>query len=146
MSLFLDMAANQGTLGDKLVQKIKPSFTALGLELNQFAVENVSLPEQLQTILNQRIGMNMVGDMGRYAQFTAAESLPIAAANTSGAADIGIGLGAGAAVGQVMLGSLKAASMGSALPSAAPAPRFCTQCGNSIPLDAKFCPQCGRQQ
>src|ERR1700739_3815240 len=97
---FLDMAANQRALGEKLMQQIKPTLAALGLDLDQFVVENISLPDQLQTILNQRIGMNMVGDLGRYAQFTAAESMPIAAANTGGGAAIGVGLGAGAAIGQ----------------------------------------------
>lgn len=81
---FLDMTAKEAALGDKIVEQMKPAFTALGLELNQFAVENISLPEELQKLLDQRIGMNMVGDLGRYAQFAAAESLPIAAANAGG--------------------------------------------------------------
>lgn len=142
---FLDLAANQSALGEKLKQQAKPAFAALGLELNQFVLENISLPDDLQELLNQRIGMGMVGDLGHYTQFAAAESLPIAAANTSGAADMGIGLGAGAAVGQVLMGSLRSASAGALAPAATDA-RFCTQCGKSIPLDARFCPQCGKQQ
>ena len=83
---FLDMTANQAVLAGKIVELMKPAFAALGLELNQFAVENISLPDELQKLLDQRIGMNLVGDVGRYTQFAAAESLPIAAANTGGAA------------------------------------------------------------
>ena len=135
---FLDMAANQRALGEKLMQQIKPTFAALGLDLDQFVVENISLPDQLQTILNQRIGMNMVGDLGRYAQFTAAESMPIAAANTGGGAAIGVGLGAGAAIGQTMMNSFTSA--------ASQASRFCTQCGKLLPAGAHFCPECGKQQ
>ena len=45
---------------------MKPAFAALGLALDQFVVENVSLPEELQKVFDQRIGMNMVGDLGRY--------------------------------------------------------------------------------
>ena len=142
---FLDMTANQAALGEKIFEQMKPAFTALGLDLNQFVVENISLPDELQKVLNQRIGMNMVGDLGRYTQFAAAESMPIAAANSGGAAGMGIGLGAGAAVGQAMMASFKPATDGSA-PAASQASRFCAQCGKPVPAGAKFCPECGKAQ
>jgi membrane protease subunit (stomatin/prohibitin family) len=142
---FLDMAANQAALGDKLIQQMKPTFAAFGLDLDQFVVENISLPDELQKILNQRIGMNMVGDLGRYTQFAAAQSLSIAAANTGGAAALGVGLGAGAAIGQTMMNTLQpAANNGGG--SAAQHARFCTQCGKLVPADARYCPECGKQQ
>ena len=59
---FLDMAANQVALGEKIAELLKPMFTGLGLTLDTFVVENLSLPEELQKLLDQRIGMNMVGD------------------------------------------------------------------------------------
>lgn len=149
--LFLDMTANQALLGDKIIQQMKPTFAALGIELNQFVVENISLPEELQRVLDQRIGMNMVGDLGRYTKFAAAESMPIAAANTSGAAGMGMGLGAGAAVAQAMLTSFKPApdGPGPLAPTTASAPqdsKFCIDCGHSIPGRAKFCTECGKSQ
>ena len=61
---FLDMAQNLGALADKVADDVKPSFAALGLELNQFVVESVSLPEELQKVMDQRIGMSMAGDLG----------------------------------------------------------------------------------
>jgi len=152
---FLDMTAKQGVLGGKIIEQIKPSFGVLGLELNQFVVENISLPDELQKILDQRIGMNMVGDLGRFTQFEAAESLDIAAANTGGAAGMGMGLGAGAAVAQVMTSSLKAGPVAPAAPaapgpsmasSAAPDTKFCIECGKPIPARAKFCAECGKPQ
>src|ERR671913_805253 len=69
---FLDMAANQIELGQKIAEYLRPSFTALGLALDSFVVENLSLPEELQKRLDERISMNMVGDMGRYTQFQVA--------------------------------------------------------------------------
>ncbi len=93
---FLDMAANQVALSEKIAGQLKPAFTDLGLVLDSFVVENLSLPDELQKILDQRIGMNMVGDMGRYTQYQVAQSIPIAAANEGGgAAGVGAGLGAG---------------------------------------------------
>ncbi len=138
---FLDMAANQAALSQKIVEQVGPAFKALGLELNQLIVENLSLPEELQKILDQRIGMNMVGDVGRYAQFEAAQAIPIAAANEGGAAGVGVGLGAGITMAQTMAAAMKPAP---ATPS--PDTKFCVECGHAIPRSAKFCPDCGKAQ
>jgi len=109
---FLDMAANQDELGAKLRGKVEAMFQQYGLALDRFQVENVSLPEDLQKILDQRIGMGLVGDMGRYAQYQTAQSIPIAAANEGGAAGIGAGLGAGVTIGQTMAAGIASAVQG----------------------------------
>lgn len=147
---YLDLTANESALSDKVIAQIKPTFAALGLELTQFTIQNISLPEELQKSLDQRIGMNMVGDLDRYTQFAAAQAMSIAAANPNGAAGLGMGIGAGAAVAQVLAASLKASA--SAAPPTASAPatatttKFCTACGHSIPQHASFCPDCGKAQ
>jgi len=153
---FLDLAANESALAAKISEQVKPAFAALGLDLTQFVVENVSLPDALQKSLDQRIGMKIVGDIDRYTQFAAAQAMTIAAANPSGGAAIGMGLGAGAAIGQVMAASLKTAGAAptaapAAAPTAAPAAstqdtKFCIACGHSIPQRASFCPDCGKAQ
>jgi membrane protease subunit (stomatin/prohibitin family) len=152
---FLDLAANQVELSKQMSEAMQPVFADLGLGLDTFVVENVSLPDELQKLLDQRIGMNMVGDMGRYTQFQVAQSLPIAAGNEGGgAAGIGVGLGAGLTMAQSMMSAMKP---GSAAPSEAPAEappaatpgaatKFCLNCGKSIPKNAKFCPECGSAQ
>src|SRR6201997_1315959 len=66
---YLDMAAKQATLGAKIAEDMKPTFAALGLELTQFVVESISMPDDLQEIIDQRIGVGMAGDIGRYTQF-----------------------------------------------------------------------------
>jgi membrane protease subunit (stomatin/prohibitin family) len=146
---FLDLAANQGALADKIGEQVKPVFASLGLELNQFVVENISLPEELAKVLDQRIGMGMVGDVGRYTQYAAAESLDLAAANTGGGAGVGMGLGAGAAVAQVLAASLKSPAVApvSVAPNAASTDtKFCIECGKPIPTRSKFCAECGKPQ
>ena len=148
---FLDLAANQTRLAAQISEGLKPVFAALGLELAQFVVENISLPEELAKVLDQRIGMKMVGDMGRYTQYAAAESLDLAAANTGGGAGVGMGLGAGAAVAQVLASNLRAPVVGITVPSASPVAteegtKFCIECGKSIPTRARFCAACGKAQ
>jgi membrane protease subunit (stomatin/prohibitin family) len=109
---FLDMAANQDEMAKPLQQKLAGEFTRLGLALESVVVQNLSLPDELQKILDERIGMNMVGDLSRYAQFQAARSIPIAAANEGGAAGVGAGIGAGVAMGQVMTSAVSGKALG----------------------------------
>jgi membrane protease subunit (stomatin/prohibitin family) len=151
---FLDMAANQVALSEKIAGQLKPGFVELGLTLDSFVVENLSLPDELQKILDQRISMNMVGDMGRYTQFEVAQSIPTAAANEGGGGvGLGAGLGAGVAMGQAMMDAMKQARTTSGGEPAAPAgtgtsadTKFCINCGKPIPRTSKFCPECGHAQ
>jgi membrane protease subunit (stomatin/prohibitin family) len=151
---FLDMAANQGALAEKIGETLKPSFTEFGLTLDGFVVENLSLPDELQKVLDQRISMNVLGDMGKFTQYQVAQSIPIAAGNEGGGAvGMGAGLGAGVAMGQAMMDAVKkstSAPASGAAPAAAGAPaaetKFCGECGKPIPRSAKFCPECGKPQ
>jgi membrane protease subunit (stomatin/prohibitin family) len=154
---FLDMAANQIELGQKIAEFLKPVFADLGLALDTFVVENLSLPEELQKRLDERIGMTMVGDMSRYTQFQVAQAIPIAAANEGGGmAGIGAGLGAGLVMAQNMMGAIHPPAPGPVPPAppVAPAPpapaggatKFCIDCGQSMAQRAKFCPACGGTQ
>ena len=151
---FLDMAANQGALAEKISETLKPSFTEYGLTLDTFVVENLSLPDELQKVLDQRISMNVLGDMGKFTQYQVAQSIPIAAGNEGGGAvGMGAGLGAGVAMGQAMMDAVKkstSAPAGGAAAAAGGAPaaetKFCGECGKPIPRSAKFCPECGKPQ
>ncbi len=103
---FLDLAANQVEFAKALLDVTAPAFAAIGLKLESVTVQNVSLPEELQKILDQRIGMGMVGnDMGKFMQYQTAQALPkFAEGSGQGGGIVGdaMGLGAGVALGQVM--------------------------------------------
>ena len=114
---FIDMAGNQAELGVKMKEVLLPVFERYGLALDAFAVQNVSLPEELQQMLDKRIGVNMIGGMQAYTQLQTAEAIPLAAQNEGGLAGLGAGVGAGLTVGQVM----GQAMMQSMTPGGAPA-------------------------
>ena len=114
---FIDMAGNQAELGVKMKEALLPVFERYGLALDAFAVQNVSLPEELQQMLDKRIGVNMIGGMQAYTQLQTAEAIPLAAQNEGGLAGLGAGVGAGLTVGQVM----GQAMMQSMTPGSAPA-------------------------
>ena len=152
---FLDMAANQAALGEKIKETISPGFAEYGLTLDTFVVENLSLPDELQKVLDQRISMNMIGSMGRYTQYQVANSIPIAAANEGGGGvGVGAGLGAGVAMGQAMMEAVKQSTTPSdattpaagSSGAASPETKFCQECGKPIPRSSKFCPECGKPQ
>ncbi|MDQ5960972.1 MAG: hypothetical protein QG592_2055, partial [Pseudomonadota bacterium] len=119
---FIDMAANQVEFGKAMNEKLVPVFERYGLALDAFAVQNVSLPEELQKILDTKIGMNMIGDMGRYTQYQTANAIPLAAQNEGGLAGIGAGLGAGVGIGQAVAGAMAGAMQPAAAAPAAAAP------------------------
>ncbi len=117
---FLDLAANQVAFAARLQQVLTPAFEALGLALDGVTVQNVSLPEELQKVLDQKIGMGMVGqDMGRFMQYQTAQAIPKMAegGGSGGVAGDAMGLGAGVALGQVLAQNLQ-----QGLQPAAPAP------------------------
>ena len=168
---FLDMAANQGALAEKIKEQMTPAFEEYGLEVDSFVVENLSLPEELQKVLDQRISMNVLGDMGRYTQYQVAQSIPIAAGKEGGGGvGVGAGLGAGVAMGQAMMDAVKKATTGApesggaaagastpiipitptttttTTPTPSAETKFCQECGKAIPRNSKFCPECGKAQ
>ncbi|PYV46015.1 MAG: hypothetical protein DMG06_00100 [Acidobacteria bacterium] len=114
---FLDMAANQDELGNRIKEKMEPEFKRIGLALDTLQVQNVSLPDELQKILDQRIGMGLAGDLSRLTQYQTAQSIPIAAANEGGGAGVGAGLGAGLAIGQTMASTMAGSLQGGKPPA-----------------------------
>ncbi|MGJ7492726.1 SPFH domain-containing protein [Variovorax sp. ZT4R33] len=108
---FLDLAANQIEFANALSTQLQPEFAKIGVQLEAITVQNVSLPEELQKVLDQKIGMGMVGnDMGKFMQYQTAQAIPkFAEGSASGGGGIAgdaMGLGAGVALGQVLAQNL----------------------------------------
>ena len=119
---FLDLAANQLAFAQALVTQLAPEFAKIGLKLEGMTVQNVSLPEELQKILDQKIGMGMVGDMGKFMQYQTAQSIPemakAAGQGGGGIAGDAMGMGAGLAMGQILAQNLQQGLQGSATAAA----------------------------
>ena len=124
---FLDLAANQLMFAQALRQQLAPEFAKLGLQLDAMTVQSVSLPEDLQKILDQKIGMGMIGnDMGKFMQYQTAQAIPKfaegAASGGGGMAGDAMGLGAGMALGQVLAQNLQTGLQNQNHPAAPAAP------------------------
>jgi len=113
---FLDLASNQIEFAKALTTQLAPEMAKLGLKIEAMTVQSVSLPEELQKILDQKIGMGMVGnDMGKFMQYQTAQAIPKFAEGGGGGSGIAgdaMGLGAGVALGQVLAQNLQAGLQG----------------------------------
>ncbi len=115
---FLDLASNQLTFAQALTTQLAPEFAKLGLKLEGMTLQNLSLPEDLQKILDQKIGMGMVGnDMAKFMQYQTAQAIPkfaegVGSGGGGGIAGDAMGLGAGVALGQVLAQNLAAGLQG----------------------------------
>jgi membrane protease subunit (stomatin/prohibitin family) len=114
----LDLATRQVTLGDELATSLSAELVGLGIEIPRFVIENISLPPEVETALDRRSEIAIVGNLDAYTQLQAANALGDAARNQGGAGE-GIGLGMGMAVGQRVAGAMGAA--GAATPPPLPA-------------------------
>lgn len=153
---FLDLAANQPALGAAVAARANTDCAPLGIAIGDVKLESLTLPDELQKRLEERIGMGMVGDLGRYTQFQTARAIPLAAASEGGAAGAGVGVGAGVTMGQAMAQAITAAGGASQPPStggpgggpsAAPSAGGaiqCPHCHTMLAEPGRFCSACGQ--
>ncbi|MDH5453366.1 MAG: SPFH domain-containing protein [Paracoccaceae bacterium] len=99
----LDMAANTADLGKLVANAIAPSIAAYGLGIPEFYIENISLPEAVEAMLDKRTSMGIVGDLGRFMQYSAAEAMSRGDGSAGAAMGAGMGAGMGMAMGAQML-------------------------------------------
>ena len=154
----LDLAANYDELGEFALKALAPRIESLGLKLESFVIENISLPDEVEKAIDRRTSMGVVGDLNQYTQFQAAEAMRDAANNPNGMGGIGAGMGAAAMMAQAMQNAAQAPAAPQyqapaqqpqeEVRQAAPAgeTKFCSECGQRIPRAAKFCPECGAKQ
>ena len=156
----LDLAANYDELSNYALATLSPRIASLGLKLESFVIENISLPDEVEKAIDRRTSMGVVGDLNQYTQFQAAEAMRDAANNPNGMGGIGAGMGAAAMMAQAMQNAAQAPAAPQyqqpapvqqpqeEVRQAAPAgeTKFCSECGQRIPRAAKFCPECGAKQ
>lgn len=132
----IDLAMYYDELSEKAKEKLQERFKSLGLQLASIYVENISLPEEVEKVMDKRTSMGVLGNMQQYTQYQAAEAIRDAAQNPGGnLAGIGVGLGAGSAIGKVM---------GEAVRGMQEPASVCPNCKAQVSGNPKFCPECGK--
>jgi membrane protease subunit (stomatin/prohibitin family) len=95
----LDMASNYDEFSETIHKKIAPEFLEYGITLTKLLVENISLPPEVEAMLDKRSSMGIVGNLGAYSQFQAANAMESAAQNPNGGGLMGAGMGMGMGMG-----------------------------------------------
>ena len=149
---FLDHAANLNEFSAALHPDMSAELEKFGLKLESFYVQNISLPPEVEKLMDQRAGMAAVGDMDQYTKFQVAQAIPAAAAagGDGGLAGAGMGAGIGMAMGNAMAGAMGGGLGGvGAAPQQQAAPQKvmvrCGQCNTLCEEDQRFCHSCGNK-
>ena len=139
----LDLAANYKEFSNTVLESSVEDFAEYGLKITKFVIENISLPEEVEKALDERTKLGVLEDkLGTYTQLKAADAISDAAKNPgSGLAGLGVGLGAGRAMGDVFANNL--ATENTPRIKKAENTAKCPKCGAEVKAGAKFCPECG---
>lgn len=146
----LDLAANYKEFASKIKEQTNPEFLKLGMKLSGVVIENISLPDEIEKALDERTRLGMMEDrLDTYTRLKAADALGDAAKNEGNGglnlAGMGIGLGAGSALGQVFADNLKTTPKAKIEETPKTATRTCAKCGAAVSARAKFCSECGEK-
>ena len=138
----LGIASRLNEFADTITPMVAPSLEEYGLELVNFYVSAVDVPEdapgrrQLEAATAQRAEFAVLGENWQRAQ---TRDIMMAAARNQGTAGMGAGIGFGlAAMGHFGELAGQTAAVGAAA-------KFCSVCGQAISPGAKFCSGCGHK-
>jgi excisionase family DNA binding protein len=115
----LDVASRYLELGAALLPLINPALKdKYGLEMVNFVVENVSVPDEVAKAIDTRSTMTTIGNLDDYVKYQMAQHL--AKDGASSGAGIGTELAVGMTMAQKMMGQLSGAMPPAILQPAAP--------------------------
>jgi len=116
-------AANTTELSDTCREVMAPEFQSVGISLEKFYIENVSMPEDLKKEIFEYSRIDKL-DLDKLTKFKTAKAIEAAAKNEGGTAGAGMGMGMGFVLAQQM-GGMMNPQMGGAVqvqPNAAQVP------------------------
>ncbi|UCD94450.1 MAG: SPFH domain-containing protein [Candidatus Zixiibacteriota bacterium] len=168
LNTILDLPAVYTELADEFKGKVKEEFEKYGLELVDFFISAITPPDEVSKMIDERSGLEAVGDLDKFLKFGMAKGLSAA----GGPAGAGAGVGMAAGVGLMMPGimskvfapdqkelrreSIPTVTCPKCHTDTPEQSRFCYRCGhpmvsqsfcpscnNELPTEAKFCLHCG---
>jgi membrane protease subunit (stomatin/prohibitin family) len=147
LDTIFDLPQNYDELAIEIKERLVNDFSKYGMELIDFFINSITPPPEVQKMIDERSGLQAVGDLDSFFKFKAAKAMGDAASSggTGGAgaaAAGGMGIGVGAGLGMMIPGML-AKSVGG---GTATAEMFqCPKCHNEVPAGSRFCQNCGTQ-
>ncbi|MEZ4794863.1 MAG: SPFH domain-containing protein [Flavobacteriaceae bacterium] len=94
-------AANTSELGETCKEVMQPEFQGVGVSLERFFIENVSMPEELKKEIFEYSRLDKL-DLDKLTKFKTAKAIEAAANQEGGTAGAGMGMGMGFVMAQQM--------------------------------------------
>jgi membrane protease subunit (stomatin/prohibitin family) len=140
----LNLPSKYDELSEKLSARLQADFKHFGLHLPHLYMNAITPPPEVQKAIDDRSRMGVFDDMNKLMQMKAAMAMEKASEGQTSSDGMGAGLG-------LMMPAMLARYFGGQQPrsdgSGPPHGRHpCPECSHDVPLDARFCPQCGHQQ
>jgi membrane protease subunit (stomatin/prohibitin family) len=98
-------AANTTELSETCKEVMQPEFASVGISLEKFYIENVSMPEDLKKEIFEYSRIDKL-DLDKLTKFKTAKAIEAAATNEGGTAGAGMGMGMGFVLAQQMGGMM----------------------------------------
>ncbi len=149
----LDLPKMYDEMGEAVKMRLVEDFRKYGMELIDFFINSITPPAEVQKMIDERSGMEAVGNLDAFMKYKAAKAMGDAARSEGGGAAgdgaaAGMGLGVGAGLGMMIPGMIgKSMNPGQMTPDGAQQMGSinCPDCHTEVGIDARFCHRCGHQ-
>ena len=143
LETILELPAIYTEVAEKFKGVVRVEFEKYGLELVDFYISSITPPEEVARMIDQRSGMEAVGDLDKFLKFEMAKGLGV----PGGAAAAGSGMGMAAGVGIMMPGMLGRvfAPEQTELRREPVSTVTCPKCHSDTPEQSRYCYRCGHQ-
>ena len=148
LDTIFDLPQNYDELAVDIKQRLVNDFGKYGMELIDFFINSITPPPEVQKMIDERSGLEAVGNLDEFFKFKAAKAMGDAASSggaggAGAAAAGGMGVGVGAGLGMMIPGMLAQNIKGGG--TAVKEMAQCPKCHNEVPVGSRFCQNCGTQ-
>ena len=147
LDTIFELPRSYDELAVEIKERLVNDFKKYGMELADFYLNSITPPPEVQKMIDERSGLEAVGDLDNFFKFKAAKAMGDAAssgdggAGTAAAGAMGIGVGAG--LGFMIPGMIAQSVKGHGI--GIKEATECPKCHAETPADARFCSSCGVQ-
>ena len=144
-----NLQADAISIGNGIREDLDKDLRGIGISITEFNIESFSYPEEIQKMQEKAAGQAMIGDVNKYQQIAAADSMTSGNGGSGVASDM-VQLQMGMMMGQQMVQQMQQPQQMNGMPGSQPmtgtaptaGPKFCPECGTPT-NGMKFCGNCG---
>jgi membrane protease subunit (stomatin/prohibitin family) len=148
LNALIALQANSRALGKKMTADLDQELLDIGLGVTNLNILSINYPKEVQAMAEKVAAQSFVGDVGKYAAISMADSMGKEGGGgvAGAAAQMGMGLQMGQQMAQQMASGMQQPAQQPAASPASPTAagdKFCPTCRKMVAT--KFCPDCGTQ-